>query len=121
MSLGEGRFISAVRRQWLDFDLDVDHQPGLDRGARWRLFWKIGGIDGVHAPEIPRVFQPDSGFNDVFHCRSRKRKRGLDVFEHLFRLCFYAAFDDLAVRSHGHLTRDIDCVACADGGGKRHM
>jgi hypothetical protein len=98
-----------------DLDLDVDHKPGLDRGAGRRLGREEGGIGLVEAAEIARVGDDDEGLDHLVHCAAGERQGSLDVLERLLRLRLDAAGNDRTGGIDRHLAGDIDEIARAHG------
>src|SRR5215217_2094081 len=104
-------------RHAFDFDLAVDHHVALHRGAGWRVFAEITLVDGVEAPEIARVVEPDAAAHDMFEAVAGLFENGDEVLDGQMRLIDNAAIDDFAIL-HGHLAGDEEETTGFHGAGK---
>src|SRR5690606_47597 len=94
-----------------------DHHMALHSSAGGWVFAEIAFVDGVEAPEISRVIEPDAAADDVFETVAGLFEDGDDVLDGEVGLLDNAAMDDLAVL-HGDLAGDIEKATGFHGTGE---
>src|SRR5690606_37092220 len=104
-------------RHALDLDLAVDHHVRLHAGPGRRVFAEIALVDGVEAPEVARIIEPDAAAHHVLEAVARFLKDGDEVLDGEMSLLDDAVADDLAIL-HCHLARNKEPAAGFNGAGE---
>src|SRR5690606_30485302 len=100
-----------------DLDLAIDHHVALDSSPGGRVIAKIAFVDGVEAPEVAGIIEPDTAADDMFEAVAGFFENGDEVLDREVGLLDDANPLDFSIL-HRDLARDEEEATRFHGAGK---